>query len=262
MKKIIFLSFFLLAGFFASAQHPIPPERQAQIRKVALPIWADTLKNAASRSNVSFSKISGYGESEIHVSAYAKMEYAVRDDLLWLRWPVQVSATYGPTASRASVKYMDYSELTLQCNDTKEFMKDPLLKWLLYVGGYRIKEEIVFPQGVIDGGATDTGSEEMKPEGSLWEGVKKNLPIHNRKAEKTGRIWEITAFEAHRLTLRAAVPGGGQATLQQAWEADPYALVFALALNMGIHFCLYDSAQVAPPQEAFFSAEEIVNAVR
>lgn len=262
MKKILILSFFLLTGVLASAQHPVSPERQMKIRQVAAPIWADTLKNVASRSIASFSKTSGYGESELHVSAYAKMEYAVRDDLIWLKWPVRVSASYGPAAGKASVKYMDYSDLTLQCNYTKECMKDPLLKWLLYAGGYRIKEEIVFPQAVYSGGDRETGNEEMKPEGSLREWAEKYLPLHNRKAEKSGRIWEITAFEAHSLTLRAAVPGGGPATLQRAWEADPYALVFALALDMGIRFYLYDSGQIAPPQEAFFRAEDIVNAVK
>ena len=55
---------------------------------------------------------------------------------------------------------------------------------------------------------------------------------------------------------------GGSATLQRVWEADPYALVFALAFDMGVHFYLYNSQQVDLPQEAYFSAADIVNAVK
>ena len=54
MKKITLL-ILLLAGIPAAAQHPIPPERQALIRRVAVPILADTLKTAAGRSSKSFS---------------------------------------------------------------------------------------------------------------------------------------------------------------------------------------------------------------
>ena len=267
MKKLTFI-ILLLAGIPAAAQHPIPPERQTLIRRVAVPILADTLKAAAGRSGKYFST-NYYQKADI--SGTAKMEYGLQDDLVYLRWPLKISVSVNDGwLNKTSYGMADYSGLTGQCDYTTELLgnkrygkkpTDTLLAWLLYAGGYRIREEKVFPKELGASLTYDTANEDMKPEGSLWNIAQKQLTAHNRKAEKSGRIWEITAFEAGSLTLRAAVRGGGPATLQRVWEADPYALVFALAFDMGVHFYLYDSTYAGQPQEAFFSAAEIVKAV-
>ena len=268
MKKISFL-ILLLAGIPAAAQHPIPPERQALIRRVAVPILADTLKTAAGRSSKSFSTNYNY---KADIFGSARMEYGLQDDLVYLRWPLQISVTVNEGwGNKNDYAWADYSGLTGQCDYTTELVgdkrlkkkpTDTLLAWLLYVGGYRIREEKVFPKKLGGSIVEDTANEDMKLEGSLWDIVRKQVPSHNRKAEKSGRIWEITDFDTGSLTLRAAVQGGGPATLQRVWEADPYVLVFALAFDMSVHFYLYDSAQVGQPQEALFSAAEIVKAVK
>ena len=267
MKKFTFL-ILLLAGIPVAAQHPIPLERQALIRRVAVPILADSLKAASERSCKSFST-HYYNKADIFGSA--KMEYGLQDDLVYLRWPLRISVNVNEGWGKGSYENADYSGLTSQCDYATELVgdkrygkkpTDTLLAWLLYTGGYRIREDIVFPKNLGWTWSNDTPNEKMIPDGELWNIVQRQLTAHNRKAEKSGRIWEITAFDTGSLTLRAAVPGGGPATLQRVWEADPYALVFALAFDMGIHFYLYDSTYAGQPQEARFSAAEIVKAVK
>ena len=242
MKRILIFTCFLLAGFLAAAQHPIPLERQALIRRVAAPILADTLKSAQGRSS-KFYSTNYYLAADISSSAH--MEYLVQDDLIHLRWPLQISVSVneGGVSRAGYYSMIDYSGLTTQCDYASELAgskekgkkpTDPLLAWLLYAGGYRIREEIVFPKKLGSSLSYDTANEDMKPEGdSLRDIVLKQLPAHNRKAEGTGRMWEITAFDSGSLTLRAAVPGGGPATLQRVWEADPYVLVFPSHLIWG-----------------------------
>ena len=142
MKKITFL-ILLLAGIPAAAQHPVPPERQALIRRVAVPILADTLKTAAGRSSKSFSTNYNY---KADIFGSARMEYGLQDDLVYLRWPLQISVTVNEGwGNKNDYAWADYSGLTGQCDYTTELVgdkrlkkkpTDTLLAWLLYVGGY------------------------------------------------------------------------------------------------------------------------------
>ncbi len=262
----------LFVGLTAFAQPDLTPERRALIRKVARPVLLDTL-NYCMRHLSAFSDENAYNNTS--VSAAASMGYALDDDYLHIVWPAKVVVNSvdenGRSISHSAIKNWNFSALTMQCNMLGRLVggefssdgpTDPLIAWLIYVGGYRILEEVVFPKEINAGTKGFISWDLMVVDKPLRETVLEQLPVHNLKAESSGRIWEITAFDEDSLTLRAAVEGGGPATLQKAWEADPYALVFSLVFDMGIHFYLYDSTQAAAPQEAFFSAAEVVDAVK
>ena len=260
MKRLITL-FVLLAGVAAFAQHPLSAERQALIRKLAQPVLADTL-NYAHQYKVLVNDASWYGNSVIST---AVMEYSLKDDVIYLRWPVQVSASssktveingriYGVQLSKNEVSSNAY----VPAHQVQDMLEQPLLAFILFTGGYRITEEVVYPKQVGGTFITEYDSEKMRPSQPLFDLVANNIRSHNLKAESVGSIYEITSFDQESLTLRVAFNGSGEPVLLNAYAADPYAVIVALGLNLGIHLYVYDVNVAAAPQYAYFSADDVV----
>ncbi|MBP5572254.1 MAG: hypothetical protein J6X39_06255 [Bacteroidales bacterium] len=260
MKRLITL-FILLAGVSAFAQHPLTAERQALIRKLSLPILADTLKYAHEHKMLDNFE-SFYLSS---VSSTAILEYSIKDADIYLRWPVQVVAhsdqtmdingkTYGVAVSKAEVRSHTY----VPAHEAQDMLDQPLLAFILFTGGYKITEEIAYPKRVAGSIITEYDNEKMRPSEPLFDLVAKNIKAHNARAESVGSIYEITAFDQESLTLRVAFNGSGEAALLNAYVADPYAVLFALGLDLGIHLYVYDVNVAAAPQYAYFSADDVV----
>lgn len=259
MKRLITL-FALVAGICAFAQNPLSAERQALIRKMAQPVLADTL-DYAHKNKVLINNEYVYEGS---VSATAVLEYSIKNDAIYLRWPVQVGAhstrtvevngkTYGVALNRVEVMFNSF----VPAHQVEDMLKQPLLAFILYTGGYRITEEVAYPKKVGGSIITEFDNEKLRPSEPLYDLVAKNIKAHNMMAESVGSIYEITAFDEESLTLRVAFNGSGQAALINAYAADPYAIIFALGLNLGIHLYVYDVNVAAAPQYAYFSAEEV-----
>ncbi|MBP5172154.1 MAG: hypothetical protein J6037_00410 [Bacteroidales bacterium] len=261
MKKLMTL-LLLLSGVCAFAQHPLSAERQALIRKLSLPILADTL-DYTRKNKPLYNSENIYGGS---VSASAVLEYAIDDDKIYFRWPVKVVANstktveingriYGESLKKSEVSPYVYIGAT----QVEDMLKQPLLAFILYTGGYQITEETAYPKQFGGSYFKQYDSEKMKPSEPLFDLVSKDITAHNSKAESVGSIYEITDFNEESLSLRVAFNGSGQAALINAYAADPYAVIIALGLNLGIHLYVYDVNVAAAPQYAYFSAEDVAN---
>ena len=87
MKRLIVL-FTLLYGVCAFAQHPLSAERQALIRKLSLPVLADTLEYARKNKELNNTDDS-YGQ---YVTSTSVLQYSVKDADIYLKWPIRVDA--------------------------------------------------------------------------------------------------------------------------------------------------------------------------
>lgn len=260
MKRLITL-FALFAGICAFAQHPLSAERQALIRKMALPVLRDTLEYAHQHKEA-------YSINDVYqgsVSASATMDYSLKDDYLFIKWNVKVYAksdrtmdingkTYGVTLGGREVASNSYAP----AHQVQDMQEQPLLAFILYTGGYRIKEEVAYPKQAGGSYIKDYDNEQFKPSERLFDLVSSAIRAHNLQAESVGSIYEITAFDESSITLRVAFNGSGQAALLNAYAADPYAVIIALGLNLGIHLYVYDVNVAAAPQYAYFSPEDVV----
>ena len=251
MKKRVLLIFLLLAELSAFAQHPLTAERQALIRKLSIPVLADTLKYAHEH------KVLDNTESfyTSYVNSMAVLEYSIKDADIYLRWPVQVSAR---SEDHRLNRYEIMSHSYVPAHEAQDMLDQPLLAFVLFTGGYRIKEEIAYPKQAGGSIITEYDSEKMRPSQPLFDLVASNIKSHNVKAESVGSIYEITAFDQESLTLRVAFNGSGEPVLLNAYTADPYAVIVALGLNLGIHLYVYDVNVAAAPQYAYFSADDVV----